>query len=185
MTDGVRRHLLYVGVCLSLVGLLSFATLHHEVHEVELAIVPGVEVLTPDVSHLPPEWQSAYRRLLELGFSEAQAVRLKRLTAYNAVAWQTNSRPFESSCGLNQPDQLAVSRDLFFDEHGRKHLCGQRVKLLIIDPLTREVIDIQERVIWDTMNSRFQQTGDVLLEDLAEARQFGVRQGLLVFVDAG
>lgn len=183
MTDGVRRHLLLVAVGGMAFILVSLTPL--ELPEVDLAITPTVELREPDLSHLPPEWQAAYRQLWELGYSEAQAVRLKRLTAYNAVPWQTNSRPFESSCGYNLPDQLALSRDLFFDAAGRKHLCGERVKLLIIDPVSREVIDIQERVIWDTMHSRFRETGDLLFDDVAEARRFGVRQGLLVFVDAG
>jgi hypothetical protein len=186
MADIFRRHLIILSGLIALLTVMSFKGFSSESYVlVDLTIYPVVTIQQPDVSHLPAEWQAAYSELLELGYREDQAVRLHRLTAYNAVAWQTNNRPFESSCGLNQPDQLAISRDLFFDDNGNKHLCGERVKLLIIDPVTREVTDVQERVIWDTMNGRFQQTGDVLLEDVAEARRFGVRQGLLVFVDAG
>ena len=131
-------------------------------------------------------WQNADvdTALSALGYSLEEAIRLHRLTAYNPVARQTDHHPDLSSCGPNRPDQLALSRDLFFNEEGRKHLCGAKVMLLVVDPQTSTVESVQERVVWDTMHRRYEETGDVYLDtkDESVAYEFGVKQGVIVFV---
>jgi len=110
-----------------------------------------------------------------------EAIELHRVTAYNPLPYQTDEDPYTSSCGPNRPDQIAVSRDLFFDEHGRKHLCGVEVTLIVYDS-DGQVEAILNRVIWDTMNPRYNLTADVYLDhhDVDEALAWGVKRGALV-----
>mgnify|MGYP000170553376 CR=1 FL=1 len=132
-------------------------------------------------------WQGAdvETALTSLGYSSETALRLERLTAYNPVSWQTDDDPDTASCGPIRPDGLALSRDLFFDATGHKHLCGAKVMLLVINPDTDKVEALEERVIWDTMHTRYEDTGDVFLDTLDEALafDFGVKQGVVVFLD--
>ena len=132
-------------------------------------------------------WENAEveSALASLGYSLEQAIRLNRLTAYNPVARQTDADPMVSSCGPNRPDQLALSRDLFFDTEGRKHLCGAKVMLFVVDPDTNLVEGVQERVVWDTMHSRYEDTGDVYLDtqDEREAYEWGVKRGVVVLLN--
>lgn len=101
-------------------------------------------------------------------------VPLQRVTAYNALAWQTDADPHIASCGPNQSNQIALSRDLFFDSRGRKHLCG--VEAMIVTE-RGEVFNV---VVFDTMNARYRLTADIFMDDLQDAYNFGRTSGVLV-----
>lgn len=105
---------------------------------------------------------------------EYQMINLRRITAYNAVSSQTDASPDISSCGRNIKNQIAVSQDIFFDSYGRKHLCGVEAYLVLHSGETYKV------VIYDTMNVRYTESADLLLDDYQQARIFGVRSGYLL-----
>lgn len=109
--------------------------------------------------------------------AESVMIPLDRITAYNPVPRQTDGDPNVSSCGANQPKQIALSRDLFFNDDGQKHLCGVRATVI-----THDGHVFHNYVIWDTMNPVYSQTADVLFNttDESGAFQFGVRQGYLI-----
>jgi len=101
---------------------------------------------------------------------------LNRVSAYNAVSWQTDSNPNVSACGPNLPQgQIALSQNLFFKPNGGNR-CGQHV---IIHLSNGQVI---KGVVWDTMNSRYYNAADILMPHIHEAIQFGVHSGSLTFV---
>jgi hypothetical protein len=102
---------------------------------------------------------------------------IQRISAYNPVPRQTDDDPNVSSCGPNRPNQIAVSRDMFFDDNGRKHLCG---KIVTIFTDRGEVF--RNYVIWDTMNPRYNNTIDIMIpsEDESLAFSFGVTSGVMV-----
>ena len=105
-------------------------------------------------------------------------VPLRRISAYNAVPRQTDGDPSISSCGANLPRQVAVSRDLFFDSDGRKHLCGA-----VVTVISDRGEVFENYVVWDTMHQRFTETVDVLWHnnDEGEAYAFGITTGHLIF----
>lgn len=105
---------------------------------------------------------------------------LRRISAYNPVARQTDGSPNISSCGPNLERQIAVSQDLFFDDNGRKHLCGVTVTVV-----TDRGEVFEDYVIWDTMNPRYTRTADILIPSTDEARafRFGITPGTLYFYD--
>lgn len=109
---------------------------------------------------------------------EPKFVVLDRISAYNPVPRQTQGDHNVSSCGANRPNQIAVSRDLFFDSNGRKHLCGKTVTVYTD---RGEVFD--QYVVWDTMSPRYTKTVDILFPttDESVAYDFGVTTGKLVF----
>lgn len=118
----------------------------------------------------------AYPDEVMIAFLEMKEVQwLGRISAYNAVPSQTEGNPNVSSCGPNQPSQVAVSRDLFFDENGTKHLCGTTGTIVTY---RGEIFDV---VIWDTMNPRFTESADILMTSIDSARQFGITSGFLIF----
>lgn len=102
---------------------------------------------------------------------------LVRISAYNPVPRQTDGDPNISSCGPNLERQIAVSRDLFFDEYGTKHLCGTPVTVI-----TDRGETFENYVIWDTMNPRYTNTADILIPtpDESAAFAFGVTPGILI-----
>jgi hypothetical protein len=107
------------------------------------------------------------------------ATRLQRITAYNALASQTDSTPTLASCGrlADAPGHVvAVSRDLLYTPDGRKR-CGQEVAVVYDDGT------IVLGVIWDTMNRRYRAAADILLPTRAEALQHGVQTGHLIMLD--
>ena len=119
-----------------------------------------------------------------LGVAPDDTLPLERLTAYHAVPAQTDATPAVASCGESLPNQMALSRDYFFDAAGEKHLCGAEVMVLVIDPVTYTVLSAQERVVWDTMDERFAKTGDLLVSaDRVDADEWGVKEGIVVFMD--
>lgn len=105
---------------------------------------------------------------------------LIRISAYNPVPRQTWGDPNVSSCGPNIENQIAVSRDLFFDEYGRKHLCGTLVTVI-----TDRGEEFGNYIIWDTMNPRYTKTADIMLPHVneAEAFAFGITTGRLIIHD--
>ena len=111
--------------------------------------------------------------LLTLSKAEAGPIPLNRITAYNAVAGQTDASPHISSCGPTLDNQIAVSQDLFFAGRA-KHLCGKRATIVTADG--REF----EGVINDTMNRRYKSSADILFQNYGDAKQFGVSEGYLL-----
>lgn len=102
---------------------------------------------------------------------------IQRISAYNPVPRQTDDDPNISSCGPNKPNQIAVSRDLFFDENGRKHLCGKAVTIM-----TDRGEVFEDYIIWDTMNPRYSNTVDIMIpsEDESLAFSFGITTGVMI-----
>jgi len=100
---------------------------------------------------------------------------LRRVTAYNALADQTNSTPDISACGPNRPDQVALSQDLFFRKDGGNR-CGERINIIL---RSGRVI---HGVVWDTMNPRYHMAADILMGSVQHAMDFGVKQAKLRFV---
>ncbi|MCE5393832.1 MAG: hypothetical protein JJ693_04445 [Acidithiobacillus sp.] len=97
---------------------------------------------------------------------------LQRVTAYNAVAWQTNSDPAMSACGPTRPNQIALSQDLFFRPDGGNR-CGEQVEIVL---RSGQVI---RGVVWDTMNARYHMAADILMGNVQQAVDFGVHQARL------
>lgn len=102
---------------------------------------------------------------------------LHRVTAYNAVPWQTSSDPEISACGPTRPDQIALSQDLFFRKNGGNR-CGERVEIVLS---SGKVI---HGVVWDTMNARYKMAADILMDSVHEAVQFGVKEAELRILPA-
>ena len=111
--------------------------------------------------------------LFTVSSAEAGPIPLARITAYNAVAGQTDKSPHISSCGPTLDNQIAVSQDLFFSGHA-KHLCGKRATIVTADGRKFE------GVINDTMNRRYTNSADILFQDYGDAKQFGVSEGYLL-----
>ena len=102
---------------------------------------------------------------------------LHRVTAYNAVPWQTKADPYIASCGPNLPKyQVALSQNLFFKPNGQKR-CGQKVLIELNDGRTIQGI------VWDTMNPRYYNAADILMPHISQAVQFGIHQGKIIFVN--
>jgi hypothetical protein len=139
----------------------------------------------PPAAAPPQHLALAYQELASLDV-RGSVIELERITAYNPVRRQTNADPSTSSCGPNRPNQIALSRDLFFDE-GRKHLCGVEAVLISVNPLSGEVVDVRHAVVFDTMSARFNRSADVFMPttDESSAWAWGVKVGLLVLLDGG
>jgi hypothetical protein len=114
---------------------------------------------------------------IEINFNQP-TIDLFRISAYNPVDWQTAGDPNISSCGPNLEKQVALSRDLFFDEQGRKHLCGTQVTII-----TERGEVFENYTVWDTMNPRFSNTVDIMFpeKDPTGALEFGVTSGIIIF----
>lgn len=100
-------------------------------------------------------------------------VELGRVTAYNAVPEQTTADPTMSSCGPTFPGQIALSRDLFFDEHGNKHLCGAEAVIVLDSGV------VITGIVNDTMAARWRLSADILMDSEPDALAFGVQAGVL------
>ena len=105
------------------------------------------------------------------------AIRLERVSAYNAVPRQTDDDPSTASCGTTIPGTVALSRDLFFDSDGHKFRCGQVVSIL-----TDRGELFSNLTVWDTTHSRFSLTADILWpnNNEGEAYEFGITGGWLI-----
>lgn len=107
--------------------------------------------------------------------AQKPAIKLRRVTAYNATHAQTDATPHIASCGLNRDNQIAVSRDILFATGNKRDMCGVKVKIILDDGT------VITGVIWDTMNARYTNTADILMTDYTAAKNFGVATGILVF----
>ena len=145
----------------------------------------GTSRLAPWRQSDPKGWRGAdvETALASLGHAPGDAIHLERLTAYNGVVQQTDQDPKTASCGRNRPDGLALSRDLFFSADGSKHLCGTKVRVLIIDPDTNTVEQIQTRTIWDTMHARYTSAGDLFFRSEAAAQAWGIKKATIVLLE--
>jgi len=105
-------------------------------------------------------------------------VLVDRISFYNPVVRQTDSTPEQSSCGPTQSKQVALSRDLFFNDDGEKFLCGKKVTIY-----TERGEVFKDYVVNDTMNVRFEKTVDIMLshENENEAFELGITSGHIVF----
>jgi hypothetical protein len=153
-----KTMLVVLSVLLMVLGWLqSSLTQESPLDQIPVDIVPLVEVLMSEPA--------------------VEVVPVARISAYNAVPRQTQGDPNVSSCGPNLEKQVAVSRDMFFDSEGRKHLCGTRVSVI-----TNRGEEFHDYVIWDTMAERFTETVDILWHNLNEheAYAFGITTGFLI-----
>lgn len=111
---------------------------------------------------------------------------IDRLTAYNAVPDQTDDDPDIASCGPIANARLpilAVSRERFLAPDGSKPHCGREAVIIAWDASGQVVLQ-ERRLIYDTMNERYERTADLHLpgDDPTEANQWGVKQGLIALV---
>lgn len=88
------------------------------------------------------------------------AFTLNRISAYTNSRNETDSTPYNTSCGhvndVKKKFIIAVSRDIFF-RNGYKWLCGKHATIVYADGTKIE------GVIYDTMNARYRNTADVLI----------------------
>lgn len=103
-------------------------------------------------------------------------------TYYWAVPGQTDTTPRIASCGPLDAARLhpgwrivALSRDLFFRENGRKR-CGEIVFLKL------ETGHVIYGVVWDTMAKRFRRRIDILVP-VGYRPVWGKARGILELVD--
>lgn len=130
------------------------------------------------VSQLPPiPWVDLAITPSVVLLDSVEVVPLNRISVYNPVPRQTDGDPYTSSCGPNKENQIAVSRDLFFNAAGRKHLCGVRATVV-----TKEGKVYHNYVVWDTLNPRYSNTADIMLPHTNEelAMQIGITEGTLI-----
>lgn len=111
---------------------------------------------------------------------------IDRLTAYNATPDQTDDDPDIAACGplAHAPlPVIAVSRDHFLAPDGSKPHCGRQAIVIAWDH-TNQVVLRERRIIYDTMNARYQRTADLLLpgDDPTPAHHWGVKQGLIALL---
>lgn len=104
-----------------------------------------------------------------------KAAYLHRVTAYNAVPWQTSSHPGIAACGPNIPNQIALSQNLFFKPNGGNR-CGQEVIIRLSDG------QVIHGTVWDTMNAEWHDAADLLTNGVSRAIDFGNHKGQLIFV---
>lgn len=139
----------------------------------ELPLVNGSLTLSRGVISTPPPSSSplASGVVKRLG-----AVRIDRVSFYQAVPEQTDSDPNTAACGGNLGPwiQIAVSRDLL-----PLFPCGSLVRL----QLDRPVAGIQwlDAVVYDTMNPRFRNTVDILVDVREPANRYGITSGTLYY----
>lgn len=105
-------------------------------------------------------------------------ITLSRISMYNPVPNQTDNNPESSSCGPTRPKQIAISQDLFFNDTGKKYLCGKNV---IVVTSKGEVYT--GYVINDTLNIRYHTTVDILSQSYQSAVNFGVDTGYVVITN--
>lgn len=101
---------------------------------------------------------------------------LHRVSAYNAVVNQTDSNPNESACGPTLPhNQIALSQNLFFTPNGGNR-CGEHMNIRLANG------QIVHGIVWDTMNARYYNAADILMNGHREAIDFGIQSGNLFTV---
>ncbi|WP_414040130.1 hypothetical protein ACJU26_13445 [Acidithiobacillus sp. M4-SHS-6] len=106
-----------------------------------------------------------------------QVFYLRRVTAYNALPYQSNGDPGMSACGPTRPGQIALSQDLFLRKNGSNR-CGERIDIILPSGT------IIHGIVWDTMSPRYHMAADILMGSVQQALDFGVRRARLRFVHA-
>jgi hypothetical protein len=100
-----------------------------------------------------------------------------KITAYSPVGKQTDKTPNVTASSLKlkkgQHDRkiIALSHDL-----AKKHDFGDKFKLII----DGEVYNVEFQ---DLMNKRFRKRADLLLYDTKLAKEFGIKEGILIKKD--
>lgn len=96
------------------------------------------------------------------------------LTAYNSHRNQTDEQPHITASGSKTSYQtLALSQD-FIRNYNRPGCKGLNYGDTVTVVISKKII------IEDTMNSRYSDRGDIWVDDLKEAKQFGKQEGLLI-----
>lgn len=189
MYNKSRRYYLFIAaVTLGLLPLLLAPTKEVKLRAQPWATVTAAVPLTPpepwavitSERTLDPTFGPAYR-YLETNGHRGQTVPLHRVTAYNALPYQTSPDPTMSSCGPTFEGQIAVSQDLLFKD-GRKAMCGKEVTLLVMSNDNKYVVQRISGIVNDTMNRRYTNAADILIHntDVDQALAWGVRRALLV-----
>ena len=104
------------------------------------------------------------------------AVRIDRISFYQAVAAQTDNDPTTAACGGNLGPwiQIAVSRDLL-----PSFPCGSLVRLQLDRPVAG--IEWLDAIVYDTMNPRYRNTVDILVGTREPALRYGITSGVLYY----
>lgn len=96
------------------------------------------------------------------------------ITAYNSYLNQTDHRPSLTASGRKTSYQtLALSRDLI-SRYNHPEASGFEYGDTVTIVLSKEII------IEDTMGRRFRNRANVWTEIKAEAREFGIKQGIMI-----
>jgi len=99
------------------------------------------------------------------------------VTAYNPVKSQCSGDPTTTASGLKLKKKhhdkkiIALSRGL-----SKQFDYGDKFKLII----ENKVYDVE---FHDTMNKRFKNRADILMFDKKMAKEFGVKEGILIRID--
>lgn len=130
-------------------------------------------LLLPSVIAPPTKSKFSVAEKINNYNSKIITINLQRLSHYTQSLDETDSTPNEFSCGYlkNIPKNyhiIALSRDLFFDNQGRKKLCNKKAILLLPNNKILKVI------IFDTMHPRYTKTADLLVANKKIARKLGV-----------
>ncbi len=106
-----------------------------------------------------------------------EALRISRISFYQAVRAQTDDDPHTAACGRNIGPwiQIAVSRDLL-----QYFPCRSLVRIELDRPVAG--VEWFDAIVYDTMNPRFRNTVDVLVSVREPARTYGVTTGTLYYV---
>ena len=130
--------------------------------------VIGVGVIIAAIALAPQEPPTPLQ--IQPSVSTLTSIPLTRITAYNATEAQTDAEPWLSACGITFEGQLAVSRDLL------NHVvpCGTSIIIMT------DGGDIIRGVVNDTMNVRYKNSADVMLNNLQDAIVFGVQSGHII-----
>lgn len=94
------------------------------------------------------------------------SIPLTRISAYNAVAGQTDATPTIGACGRLPRNAVGISRDLL-----KVFPCGTWVKVTSASGRT------YVGVVADTMNARYSRAVDLLVPTRNEAIRLGVSTG--------
>ncbi|ABJ91483.1 hypothetical protein YS40_089 [Thermus phage phiYS40] len=111
-------------------------------------------------------------------FNIILAKKLNRLSFYNLVPQQTDDDPYVASCGPIERVKetiIALSQDLFFDKNRKKHLCGKKVKII-------SDLGIFEGIVYDTMNSRYIKSADIVVDTYEKAIKLGISKNAILIV---
>lgn len=139
----------------------------------ELPLVNGSITLSRGVLSTPPPSAGPLASGLN---KRLGAVRIDRISFYQAVAAQTDNDPATAACGGNLGPwiQIAVSRDLL-----PSFPCGSLVRLELDRPVAG--IEWLDAIVYDTMNPRYRNTVDILVGTREPALRYGITSGTLYY----